>query len=137
MKMQLKSTLVKGLLGFLVAAMLSTTAFAGGNNPGSNANINPAKVSFTGAKNEMLQFKVEYKNELAQPFVLIIKNEMNEVIYNRSFDAKPINFNIGFVEVPEDYNLTFSIKTANKEFNQTFTITKESSTVTDFIVKGE
>jgi hypothetical protein len=81
-------------------------------------------------------FNINYKNELAEKFLLTIKNELGETIYAKQYESKPLNKTMLFSEFPENGKLTFAIITGKKEFTQTFSINSQVKTVEEFIVKG-
>jgi hypothetical protein len=93
-------------------------------------------ITYTGLKDNYLVFKVDYKNELAQPFQLVIKNGQNEVLYKKMFDVKPLNTDVLLTEVPDDSKLTFSIETRKNNFSQSFSIDSKVKTIEEYVVKG-
>ena len=133
MKFQAKSTIVKSVFSLLFALVLTTTVTAN-NNPGI-VSPNAAKISFNGQQNDKLQFKVEYKNDQETPFTLIVKSDLN-TLYTRKFEAKPLNLDLFFADVPEDCDLTFIIKHADKESTQKFQVKKQTRSIVEFVVKG-
>lgn len=96
----------------------------------------PSYITYQGLKDNYLVFKVDYKNELAKPFQLVIKNEHNDILYKKMFDAKPFSTDILLTEVPDNSKLTFSIETGKNNFSQSFTIDTEVKTTEEYIVKG-
>ena len=93
-------------------------------------------VTYQGLKDKSLVFKVDYKNEMAKPFQLVIKGEENETIYSKSFDAKPLNISILLNEVPENCKLTFEFQSPENNFSQSFQIDTKVTTVEEYVVKG-
>ena len=98
--------------------------------------VSPVEISYKGPKDKLLNFKVDYKNELGKPFQLVIKNEQNEVLYSRRYEAKPLSTEIFLADVPAYCKLTFTIDTEKKQFSESFEITKEIKTVENVLVKG-
>lgn len=136
MKKQLFKAISKRVSTVVLAVLILTAAsqksFALPNVPFSKS----AEISYKGFKDNKLVFNVNYKNEFAQPFQLVIKNEQNEVIYSQPFAAQPLNTTLLFSEVPEKTRLTFLIKTGKKEVSQSFEINTQVKTVEEYIVKG-
>jgi len=93
-------------------------------------------ISYKGLKDNYLVFKVEYNNEAAQPFQLVIKNKQNDVLYSKTFDAKPLSTNVLLTEVPDDSKLTFSIVTKKNNYSQSFAIVSRVKTTEEYVVKG-
>ncbi|MCW3114068.1 MAG: hypothetical protein JWR18_2464 [Segetibacter sp.] len=94
------------------------------------------EVTYQGLRDKKLVFNVNYKNELSQPFQLTIKNDQDQIIYIKQFDAKPLNTTMLFSEFPENGKLTFLILSGKKEISQAFEINSEVRTVEELIVKG-
>jgi len=95
-----------------------------------------AESSYKVLKDKNLVFKIDYKNELSEAFQVVIKNDHNDVIYLKQFDAKPLNATLLFTEVPENCTLSFFIRTGKKEVAQAFKIDTEIKTGQEYIVKG-
>ena len=102
----------------------------------SSGDTKSSYVTYNGLKENNLVFKVDYKNELGQPFRLIIKNEHNDVLYRKMFDAKPLNTNVILTEVPDGSKLTFSIETRNNNFSKSFEVSSKIKTIEEYVVKG-
>lgn len=94
-----------------------------------------AEISYKGLKDDALVFKVDFKNEAAQPFVLVIKNE-TDVIYSKSFKGKALNSDVLVTEVPENCKLSFTIRAGNKDYTQNFEINSKTKVVEELLVKG-
>lgn len=138
MKKQLINSIEKKVFTFLVAFVLFfgsyAKTYASPTDPlGDN---NSSYFTYAGLKNNFLVFKVDYKNELVQPFQLVIRNEVNEVLYQKKFDANPLSTSILLTEIPDDSKLTFSIVTVNNNFSKSFKIDTEVKTTEEYIVKG-
>ncbi|WP_018615359.1 hypothetical protein [Segetibacter koreensis] len=137
MKKQLIKSIEKKVIIFSLAFVIIfgsySNTFAAPERPASDA---ASYVSYKGFKGNYLVFKVDYKNEATQPFQLVIKNDHNEVLYSRSFDAKPLNTDVLLTEIPDDVKLTFSIETRKNRISQTFSIDSEVKTTQEYIVKG-
>ena len=138
MKKQLINSIEKKVFTFLVAFVFFFGSYAK-IYASPNAPFNSKESSYftyTGLKDNFLVFKVDYKNELVQPFKLVIKNEVNEVLYQKMFDAIPLNTNVLLTEVPDDSKLTFSIVTIENNFSKSFEIDTKVKTTEEYIVKG-
>ncbi len=98
--------------------------------------VKSSYISYKGLKDNYLVFKVEYNNEAAQPFQLVIKNKQNDVLYSKTFDAKPLSTNVLLTEVPNDSKLTFSIVTKKNNYSQSFAIVSRVKTTEEYVVKG-
>lgn len=138
MTKQLINRIGKKVSVFLVALTLIfgsyATSYASPDGPTKDEKA--SYVTYNGLKDNFLVFKVDYKNESAQPFQLVIKNEQNEVLYTRLFEAKPLNSNILLTEVPDNSKLTFAIETGKNIYRQTFAIDSKVKTTQEYIVKG-
>lgn len=95
-----------------------------------------AEIVYKGLQDRKLVFIINYRNEAAETFQLIVKNDQNEILYFKEYDGKPLNTKMLFSEVPENCKLIFSIKTGKKEVSQAFEINTQVKTVEEFIVKG-
>jgi len=138
MKKQFTTAIEKKAFTFLVALVIlfSTAAnsFALTNTVGNETKA--AEITYTGLKDKGLVFKVDYKNESAESFQLLIKNDQNDIIFAKKYDAKPLFTNILLSDVPEDGKLTFIIRSAKGDFTQSFEINTKVKTVSEFEVKG-
>jgi hypothetical protein len=138
MKKQLINSIEKKVFTFLVAFVFFfgsyAKIYASPKYPMSKDSA--PYFTYTGLRDNFLVFKVDYKNELVQPFKLVIKNEVNEVLYQKMFDAIPLNTNVLLTEVPDDSKLTFSIVTINNNFSKSFEIDTKVKTTEEYIVKG-
>jgi hypothetical protein len=118
---------------FLAASLLCASSQSLYANDTANKG---AEISYKGLQDKNLVFNINYKNELAEAFELVIKNDHNEVIYLKQFDAKPLNTTLLFTEVPEQCTLSFIIRTGKKEVAQLFEIDTQVKTVQEYVVKG-
>ena len=138
MKKQLINSIEKKVFTFLVAFVFFfgsyAKIYASPTEPMSKDSA--PYFTYTGLRDNFLVFKVDYKNELVQPFKLVIKNEVNEVLYQKMFDAIPLNTNVLLTEVPDDSKLTFSIVTIDNNFSKSFEIDTKVKTTEEYIVKG-
>ena len=133
MKKQLINSIEKKVFTFLVAFVFFFGSYA---KIYASPNGESSYFTYAGLKDNFLVFKVDYKNELVQPFKLVIKNEVNEVLYQKMFDAKPLSTNVLLTEVPDNSKLTFSIVTINNNFSKSFEIETKVKTTEEYIVKG-
>src|SRR4051812_38951742 len=124
MKKQFINSIAKKAFTFSVALVLIfgsyATASAADNETASEAKS--SYVSYKGLKENYLVFKVDYKNEKVQPFQLVIKNEQNDVLYIKNFEAKPLDTDVLLTEVPDNSKLTFSIVSKKDNYSKSFTI---------------
>lgn len=138
MKKQLINSIEKKACTFLVAFVLLFSnyakTYASPEHPGGDTKS--SYITYNGLKDNYLVFKVDYENDLAQAFDLVIKNEQNEVLYNKKFDAKPLNSDILLTEVPDGSKLTFSIVTKKNIFSKSFAIDTKVKTIEEYVVKG-
>ena len=129
------SPLAKNLLTLLL--VIATTASTVHAYPGKGFSLDrPFEISYKGAQDKLLCFKIDFKNEMNQPFQLLIINEQKEVLYKKDYDNKPLNTQLLLSEIPEDCRLTFVINTNDQKLTQSFQINKEVKTVEQFVVKG-
>lgn len=139
MKKQLTKAISKKVFTLFFAAFIfvaqSASAYAQKTGDTSTAQRG-AEISYEGVQGKNLIFNVAYKNELAEPFQLIITNDFNDVLYLKEYNSQPLNTKLSFTEVPENCKLTFSIKTGKKELSQAFKINSRVKTVEEYIVKG-
>src|SRR3954453_6587157 len=138
MTKQLINSIEKKAFTFIVAFTLIFSSYATSfASPASRVKDGKSSyISYTGLKDNFLVFKVDYQNDLAEPFQLVIKNEQNEVLYKKMFEAKPLNTNVLLTELPDNSKLTFTIETKKNSFNQTFTIDTNVKTIQEYVVKG-
>lgn len=138
MKKQTPNAIAKKFFTMLVAFAIvfcsSVTSYALPDNALKDAKA--AEVTYKGAKDKLLMFKVDFKNEAAQPFQLVIMNDQNEVIYAKRFDPKPLHTDVYLSDVPESCKLTFTIATSGKDYKQSFEINSKAKFVEEFLVKG-
>lgn len=111
---------------------LKTYAFTDSNSTAAKLTA----VSYQGLKDKLLVFKVDYKNDLSKPALLVIRGDANEILYRKLFEAKPSNTNILLSEVPENCKLTFEILTVEKSLSQSFQIDTNVKTIHEYVVKG-
>ncbi len=138
MKKQLINSIEKKALTFSVALMLVFGNYAKSFEvkADSAAKTKSSFISYKGLRNDHLVFEVDYKNELSEPFELIIKNDQNDILYKKAFDAKPLNTDVLLTEVPDGIKLTFSIHTRKNNLNQSFEIDTRIKTTEEYVVKG-
>ena len=83
MKKQLTNAITKKVFTLLVVlgtlGVVSEKSYALPDKPAKVTKA--ADISYKGLKDKMLVFKVDYKNEVAEPFQLMIRNDQNEVLY--------------------------------------------------------
>jgi len=135
MKKQIISINKKAFTLFFASALLigsTATSFAFPDPVASKQ----MEVSYKGVKDKMLVFSVDYKNVPAEAFQLVIRNDQNEILYFKKFDAKAYSFDILLAEVPEACKLTFSIKSDAKEMKESFEINNTTKLVQEYVVKG-
>src|SRR5437763_3426090 len=135
MKNKLTKKVSKKVYALFLAALLCGASLQSFALPDNKAN-KAADIVYKGMQDNKLVFTVNYSNELAQPFQLVVKNDQNEILYARQFDGKPLNTRMLFTEVPQNCKLTFLIRTGKKEVAQAFEINTQVKTVEEFIVKG-
>ena len=125
------------LLALIITVGISQSGYAASGSADKDSNKNKGvEITYQGARDKNLVFNVNYKNELSQPFQLIITNDQYQVIYSQTFDTKPLNRTILFSELPENCKLTFSIVSGKKEISQAFEINSQVRTVEEYVVKG-
>lgn len=138
MKKQVTNAIKKKVFTLLVAFVMvfcsSVKLYALPDRPSSNTKA--AEISYKGLQDKLLVFKVDFKNESAQPFELVIKNDFNEIIYSKRFGAKALNTDVYLSDVPETCKLSFIIKTGKKDYSQSFEIDTRTKTVEEYLVKG-
>jgi len=138
MKKQLTNAIQKKVFTLLVAFVIvfssTVTSYALPDRPSKVAKN--AEISYKGLQDKSLVFKVDYKNESAQPFELVIKNEFNDIIFAKKFNASPLNTDVYLSDVPESCKLSFTIRSGKKDFTQTFEINTKTKIVEEFLVKG-
>ena len=122
------------LVCFVVVSCSYSNSFASGGSIETAVKFNA--VTYEGSKDQSLVFKVDYKNELAQAFKLVIRGEANDVFYSKSFDSKPLTVNIVLKELPENCKLTFEFQSPEKNLSQSFQIDTNVKTVEEYVVKG-
>jgi hypothetical protein len=138
MKKQLSNSIQKKAFTFLAAFTLFFSSYAtyAASPDSASKDAKASYVSYKGLKDDFLVFKVDYKNELGEPFQLVIRNGQNEVLYRKPFDARPLDTNILLTEIPDNSKLTFSIESRKKSFSQTFAIDAKVRTIEEYVVKG-
>ena len=119
MKKQFTTAIEKKAFTFLVALTIlfcsTQKSFASANYSGSE--VKTAEITYAGLKDKALVFKVDYKNEPAESFQLIIKNGQNDIIFAKKYDANPLHTDILLSDVTEDGKLTFVIRRGKKDFS--------------------
>lgn len=137
MKKQLSNAIGKKVFTILTASVLfiMSASDASALTELSKKVNKPAEITYKGTKDNNLVLKVDYLNELAQPFELQIRNEYRELIYSKKFGAVPLSTDLYFTEIPEDCKLEFAIVTGKEEVSQTFSINTNFKTVKEFAVK--
>src|SRR5438067_3378458 len=122
MKKQLIKSIGKKALTFCAIFLLIFGTYAKGfSAPAGPENSEKSSyIKYQGPKDNYLVFKVDYANELAQPFQLVIQNDHNEVLYTKAFDSRPLNTNVLLTEIPDDSKLTFSIVSKASNYRQSF-----------------
>lgn len=137
MKKQLTQTIAKkASLLILAVVILFGAAPASYAQTENNISLKGVEITYQGLQNKKLLFNINYKNEVAEPFELIIKNEQNEIIFFQKYNAQPLNRSILFSEVNDNCKITFLIKTGKKELAQAFKINTEVKTSEEYLVKG-
>lgn len=138
MKKQLTNAIEKKaftlLLAFVTIFCSSVKSYALPDRPSNTAKS--AEISYKGLQDKSLVFKVDFKNESAQLFELVIKNDFNDIIYSRKFSAKPLNTDVYLSDVPESCKLSFIIRTGKKDYTQSFEIDTKTKTLQEYLVKG-
>ncbi len=130
----IKKKVVTFSLAFILILGSSAKTFAALDQPASSEKS--CDISYKGLRDSYLVFKVDYKNEVAQPFQLVIKNEQNDVLYIKTFEAKPLDTNVLLTDVPDDSKLTFSIVSKKNNYSQSFSIVSQVKTIEEYVVKG-
>ncbi len=132
------TTIQRKAVTLLVAsALIFSTATMSYASTDSNQNtVKGVEISYKGVENSLLVFNVDYKNELSKTFQLVVKNDQNEVLFVKKYDAKPLNTSIRLSAPSEKVKISIAIETGKKEFSQSFEIDSKIKTVEEFVVKG-
>src|SRR5947209_8083617 len=115
MKKQSFKAISKKGVSLLLAAIILTAASQQSFALPNPVSTKSAEISYKGLKDNKLAFSVNYKNELAQAFQLVIKNEQNEVIFSQQYAAQPLHTTLLFTDIPDKSKLTFLIKPGKNE----------------------
>ena len=138
MKKQSAVSIQKRAFTFLAALVIviSSSVDLYAHTEPKSSDLKQAQVTYKGLQDRFLVFHVDYKNELAQAFILTIRNEQSQVLYSKKYDAKSLSANILLSDIADDCKLTFAIKTGKKEFTQAFEINNRVKTVFEYEVKS-
>lgn len=113
---------------FAMLLMGTSATFAQANSAAK------AEVTYLGANDEFLQFNVNYKNEGSEKFIFEIYDDQHQVIYSKKYNNADFNKKI-YVYKLADYNkVTFSIRSTNSDYKETFTINPKFTTTEDYVV---
>jgi hypothetical protein len=135
MKKQSTKAISTKVFTFLLAVLVSCTFAQNTYALPDSTSGKGVEVTFQGLRDKKLVFNVNYKNELAQPFQLTVRNDQDQVIYASKFETAPLNKTMLFSEFPELSKLTFLISTGKEKLAQSFEINTEVKTIEEFIVK--
>ncbi len=128
-----KQVLKFGTRVIILAGLVGTLSFSGfAANKEKEASI----VQYEGTTDRGIIFNVKYENATASPFILIIKNENGEVIYQQQYTDKSFDKKVLLTKESGDAHLTFVIKSASGSLKQSFDITTSTKTVEEVVVKN-
>jgi hypothetical protein len=123
---------------FAVASLLSAGSFAAATRPSIPATTVPAAqtvtVNYMGISEDNLLFRLDYENNAAEKFWLIIKNDAGDIVFEQSF--RDVHFT-RLIRLPkEDGKIkpSFIIRTAGGQIERKFEISRRVTE--DFIVTG-
>jgi hypothetical protein len=138
MKKQFAYSIQKKVFAFLVALVIvfsSSVSLYAVPNP-RLPELKQAQVTYKGLQDKFLVFHVDYKNELAQDFILTIRDDHHQVLFSKKYEPTGLSTDILLSDLPEDCKLTFAIRTGKKEFSQAFEINNRVKVVSEYEVKG-
>ncbi|HXB95476.1 MAG TPA: hypothetical protein VNU70_09970 [Puia sp.] len=108
----------------------------GGHNDNKKASLTEEQVSikYVGTTNNQVVFHVDFENATGERFVLIVRNDNGDVVYQQSFNDTRFSRNVLIDNGGADIQPTFVIRSSGKpEIVRQFRVEKtvtENTTVT-------
>jgi len=101
------------------------TSLANGEiNKKSGLTDGQVSVTYVGADNNNVVFRVEFENPTAEKFWLIIKNDAGEVVYRKQFSDTHFAKSVTFQQEDADIHPTFVIRNGENEIVRQFAVNR-------------
>lgn len=108
---------------FFISNPLTSLA-NGDNHKKSGLTDGQVSVTYVGADDNSVVFRVEFENPTAEKFWLIIKNDAGDVIYRKQFSDAHFAKSVFFQKEEADIHPTFVIRNGENEIARQFAVTR-------------
>jgi hypothetical protein len=110
----------------LIVAVPSVSKANGIDNHKKSSNLTEQQVTvnYIGATENNLVFRVEFENPTAQKFLLIIKNDAGEVVYQKQFNDAHFAKSVYIPKEETDITPAFIIRNGNDEVVRQFSVNR-------------
>ena len=98
------------------------------------SNENTATVQFEKSTDNAYILNVNVKNPKADKFTLVIEGEDGQVLYSKDYTDVNFKKQIKILKTDDSNRYNISIRSANKELQNTFSIAPVTKTVDDVVV---
>ena len=98
------------------------------------SNENTATVQFTGSTDNAYLLNVNVTNSKKDKFTLVISNEDGQVLYSKDYTDASFKKQIKILKTDDNNRYNISIRSSNKDLENTFSISTVTKTVDDVVV---
>ena len=93
-----------------------------------------SSVKYSGSTENALLFDVKINNPKGDKFTLMVKAADGEVLFTKEFSDTAFSKKIKLLKSDSNFSYNFSVKSANKELENSFVITANTKEVDDVTV---
>lgn len=98
------------------------------------SNENTATVQFTGSTDNAYLLNVNVTNPKKDKFTLVISNEDGQVLYSQDYTDSSFKKQIKILKTDDNNRYSISIRSSNKDLENTFSISTVTKTIDDVVV---
>ena|SRR5690348_13380026 len=98
------------------------------------SNENTASVQFTGSTDNAYLLKVNVNNPKGDEFTLVIKDEDGQVLFTKDYSDTNFKKQIKILKTDDNNRYNISIRSSNKNLENTFSVSTVTKTVDDVVV---
>ena len=91
-------------------------------------------VKYLGTEDGGVWFSINYANPTGEKFTLVVKNDADEILYEGVFNEAQFSKKVKLLLDEQDALPTFVIRTASREFAQTFQVNSDTRMVEHVVV---
>ena len=111
------------IASFITGIIGTSTDVKASTQPDSTKQNKPA-ITYSGEKDKLLMFSVDYNNINGEPFHLELTAEGHQLLYHGKFTDKNFHKKLYLKNEPDDCKITFTLRNKKEVHKETFRINK-------------